>query len=581
MLLLRVSCEEQGTTMKAGSGVPVWVACLLLTFPAIATETQITQPEVDTPLGCVRGRQVGVKGIDHLVNVFLGIPFAQPPLGPLRFSAPLPAQPWEGVRDASTDPPMCMQDIERMNNSRFSLNGKHQIFSISEDCLVLNIYSPAKATTKARKPVMVWIHGGSLMVGSATSQDGSALAAYEDVVVVTVQYRLGILGFFSTGDKRMPSNQGFLDVIAALRWVQENIAPFGGDPNCVTIFGGSAGACIVSALVLSPMATGLFHRAIAQSGVIFSPMLTVSDSSLKVQSLAESLACSSDSMAELVQCLQQKKGEELILTKESKMIAPTYTIDGSFFPKSPEELLKERQFHPVPFLVGVNNHEFGWLIPRAFGLLDKMEQMSRENMLDTLKPSLTNMNVPPEMTSMVIDQYLGSGSDAQAIREAFQELAGDIIFNIPTLNFSRNLQDSGVPIFFYEFQHVPSSFAKIKPPWVKADHAAEQAFMFGGPFLMDERTLLAFPEATEEEKQLSLTMMAQWARFAQTGDPNGKGLPFWPQFNQLEQYLEISLVPRIGQKLKEAQMQFWTETLPSKIQQWHQKKQGRKAPEEL
>uniref|UniRef100_A0A8C2YKM5 Carboxylic ester hydrolase n=1 Tax=Chinchilla lanigera TaxID=34839 RepID=A0A8C2YKM5_CHILA len=580
-LLLRVSCEEQGTTMKAGSGVPVWVACLLLTFPAIATETQITQPEVDTPLGCVRGRQVGVKGIDHLVNVFLGIPFAQPPLGPLRFSAPLPAQPWEGVRDASTDPPMCMQDIERMNNSRFSLNGKHQIFSISEDCLVLNIYSPAKATTKARKPVMVWIHGGSLMVGSATSQDGSALAAYEDVVVVTVQYRLGILGFFSTGDKRMPSNQGFLDVIAALRWVQENIAPFGGDPNCVTIFGGSAGACIVSALVLSPMATGLFHRAIAQSGVIFSPMLTVSDSSLKVQSLAESLACSSDSMAELVQCLQQKKGEELILTKESKMIAPTYTIDGSFFPKSPEELLKERQFHPVPFLVGVNNHEFGWLIPRAFGLLDKMEQMSRENMLDTLKPSLTNMNVPPEMTSMVIDQYLGSGSDAQAIREAFQELAGDIIFNIPTLNFSRNLQDSGVPIFFYEFQHVPSSFAKIKPPWVKADHAAEQAFMFGGPFLMDERTLLAFPEATEEEKQLSLTMMAQWARFAQTGDPNGKGLPFWPQFNQLEQYLEISLVPRIGQKLKEAQMQFWTETLPSKIQQWHQKKQGRKAPEEL
>ncbi|KAM6177445.1 carboxylesterase 3 [Erethizon dorsatum] len=579
--LQNVSCEKQGTAVKPGSCVLVCVTCLLLAFPATATEPQTAQPEVDTPLGCVRGRQVGVKGTDSLVNVFLGIPFAQPPLGPLRFSAPLPAQPWEGVRDAGTDPPMCMQDTEKINNSGFSLNGKHQIFPMSEDCLVLNIYSPAKATTKAGKPVMVWIHGGSLVIGSATFQDGSALAAYEDVVVVTIQYRLGILGFFSTGDKHAPGNQGFLDVVAALHWVQENISPFGGDPNCVTIFGGSAGACIVSALVLSPMATGLFHRAIAQSGVIFSPILTVSDSWPKVQSLADSLACSSDSPAEVVQCLRQKKGQELVLNEESKMMAPAYTIDGSFFPKSPEELLKERQFHPVPFLMGINNHEFGWLIPKSLGLLDKMEQMSREHMLDILKPSLAILNVPPEMMSMVIDQYLGNGSDAQARREAFQELVGDITFNIPVLNFSRNLQDSGVPIFFYEFQHVPSSFAKIKPPWVKADHTAERAFMFGGPFLMDESTLLAFPEATKEEKQLSLTMMAQWAHFARTGDPNGKGLPLWPQFNQLEQYLEISLVPRVRQKLKEAQMRFWTETLPSKIQQWQQQKQGRKAPEEL
>ncbi|XP_023565017.1 carboxylesterase 3 isoform X2 [Octodon degus] len=495
MLLSTVSSEEQRTVVKAGSGVLVWVACLLLAFPSTAPEPQTSQPEVDTPLGYVQGRQVGVKGTDRLVNVFLGIPFAQPPLGPLRFSAPLPAQPWEGVRYASTDPPMCMQDIERMNNSRFSVNGKHKIFSISEDCLVLNIYSPAEATEKARKPVMVWIHGGSLMVGSATSQDGSALAAYEDVVVVTVQYRLGILGFFSTGDKHTPGNQGFLDVVAALRWVQKNITPFGGDPNCVTIFGGSSGASIVSALVLSPMATGLFHRAIAQSGVISSPFLTASDSWPKVQSLADSLACSYNSPSEVVQCLQQKEAQELILSKESKMVIPSYTIDGSFFPKSPEELLKERKFHPVPFLVGVNNHEFGWLIPKALGLLDKMEQMSQEQMLDFFKASLTNLNVPPEMMSMVVDQYLGSGSDAQARREAFQELAGDIIFNIPTLNFSRNLQDSGLPVFLYEFQHVPSSFAKIKPPWVKADHAAEEAFMFGGPFLMDEDTLLGTPIA--------------------------------------------------------------------------------------
>ncbi|XP_048648618.1 carboxylesterase 3 isoform X7 [Marmota marmota marmota] len=542
------------TVVNSGSSALVWVGFLFLAFTTTATEIgdapypagppkvaegmkgkcghepllfpqagigpKVTGPEVDTPLGRVRGRQIGVKGTDRLVNVFLGIPFAQAPLGPLRFSAPLPAQPWEGVRDASTDPPMCLQDVKRMNNSRFTLNGKHQLFSVSEDCLVLNIYSPAETTSETRRPVMIWIHGGSLIVGSATSQDGSALAAYGDVVVVTVQYRLGLLGFFSTGDKHVPGNQGFLDVVAALQWVQENITPFGGDVNCVTIFGGSAGGAIVSALVLSPMATGLFHRAIAQSGVITLPGLMEPNPWPKAQ---------------------------------NNMIS-SYTIDGSFFPQSPQELINERQFHSVPFLLGVNNHEFGWLIPE---------------------------DVPPEMMLTIIDEYIDNHSDAQARRHSFQELMGDILICIPTLNFSRNLQDSGGSVFFYEFQHPPSSFVKIKPAWVKADHGAESAFMFGGPFLMDERSLLAFPEATEEEKQLSLTMMAQWTHFARTGDPNGKGLPVWPRFSKSEQYLEIGLVPRIRQKLKEARMQFWTETLPRRIQQWHQQQKSRKVSEEL
>ncbi|XP_043291673.1 carboxylesterase 3 isoform X6 [Cervus elaphus] len=210
-----------------------------------------------------------------------------------------------------------------------------------------------------------------------------------------------------------------------------------------------------------------------------------------------------------------------------------------------------------------------------------MDQLSLEDMLAILRPFLTNMDVPTEVMSTIIKEYLGSSSDGQAKREAFQELLSDGFITLPMLQFARHLQDSGVSIFFYEFQHRPSSFAKIKPAWVRADHAAELTFMFGGPFLTDESSMLAFPEATEEEQQLSLTMMAQWTNFAWTGDPNGKGLPLWPPFNHAEEYLEISLVPRVNQKPREARMQFWAEILPTKFGQWQHKQKGRKAQEEL
>ncbi|KAM9192136.1 LOW QUALITY PROTEIN: carboxylesterase 3 [Dugong dugon] len=572
-----------GTMVRAGTKVQIWAACLLLAFPAMAadkthlpglqagsfccrltpgpsalpSEPGVAHPEVDTALGHVRGLEVGVKGTDRRVNVFLGVPFAQAPQGPGQFSALCPAQSWEGVQDASTAPAMCLQEMKRMNNFRFLLNDL-RVFSISEDCLILNIYSPAGATTGAGRPVMVWMHGGSMMIGAATSQDGSALAAFGDVLVVTIY----------TGDRHGPGNWAFLDVVAALHWVQGNITPFGGNPNCVTIFGESAGGLIVSALVLSLLAVGLFHRAIAQSGIITFPGILDSDSLSLAQDFADSLACSSNSTAEMLQCLQ-KTGEEMILTKESrqKIRIMLHTTDGTFFPKSPQELLKERQFHPVPFLVGITNHKMSWVIPQmkmSFGPCALQD------------PAL---DIPPELWLTVIDDYLGNTSDPWTQRDALLDLLSDICFNFSTLNFSRNL-DFGVPIFFYEFHH-PSSFVKTKPDWVRVDHGAELAFMFGGPFLKDESSFLAFPEATEEEKQLRLTMMAQWTQFARTGDPNGEGLPYWPLFNQLEQYLEVSPVPRVGQKLREARMKFWAETLPTNIRQWQQKQKGRKAQEEL
>ncbi|NXJ73188.1 SASB hydrolase, partial [Trogon melanurus] len=226
------------------------------------------QPEVVTKYGRVRGYQFKVDAAERSVNVFLGLPFAKPPVGPLRFSEPQPPEPWKGVRDATSYPPICLQEklLGQFTMDFFSMRKENILLQMSEDCLYLNVYTPISTEKQEKLPVFVWIHGGGLTFGDASSYDGSALAALDNVVVVAIQYRLGIIGYFSTGDKYARGNWGYLDQVAALQWIQENIIHFGGDPGSVTIAGESAGGVSVSALILSPLAKGLFHKAISESG---------------------------------------------------------------------------------------------------------------------------------------------------------------------------------------------------------------------------------------------------------------------------------------------------------------------------
>uniref|UniRef100_A0A672FAF9 Carboxylic ester hydrolase n=1 Tax=Salarias fasciatus TaxID=181472 RepID=A0A672FAF9_SALFA len=213
------------------------------------------------------GDYVTVKGSDRRVKLFLAVPFAQPPVGTLRLAAPRDVEPWEGERDATRQPNMCIQDPELVVSVSRTMSMSYSPPEVSEDCLYLNVYTPADAAAGAKLPVLVWIHGGGLSMGAASQYDGSPMAAYENVVIVVIQYRLGILGFLSTGDEHAQGNWGFLDQLAALRWVQGNIEAFGGDPQSVTVAGESAGGISASILTLSPLAAGLFHRAIFQSGV--------------------------------------------------------------------------------------------------------------------------------------------------------------------------------------------------------------------------------------------------------------------------------------------------------------------------
>ncbi|OXB84032.1 UNVERIFIED_CONTAM: hypothetical protein H355_015543 [Colinus virginianus] len=434
------------------------------------------QPEVVTKYGTVRGYQIRVNAAERSVNVFLGLPFAKPPVGPLRFSEPQPPEPWRGVRDATSYPPMCLQNKEiGQFFSDAVTNRKEKVrLQMSEDCLYLNIYTPVSTESQEQLPVFVWIHGGGLVFGAASTYDGSALAAFDNVVVVTIQYRLGIVGYFSTGDKHARGNWGYLDQVAALQWIQENIVHFGGDPGSVTIFGESAGGISVSALILSPLAKGLFHRGISQSGTAIRSLFT------------------------------ENPEEE---AQPSMFISAS--VDGVFLPMSPRQLLSEKAINAVPYMIGVNNCEFGWVIPKMMKFPDFTEGLDKEVARQVLQSSfaLSIKNVTSDTVDRVFNEYTGKAESRAQVRDGLLDALGDLVF-----------------VF----------------------SATETARYHRG-------------NATEEENKLSRTVMKYWTNFARNGNPNGEGLVHWPQYDLDERYLEIDLIQKAAKKLKEHKMEFWVQ----------------------
>ncbi|XP_062969198.1 cocaine esterase-like [Cynocephalus volans] len=534
------------------------LACGLLVLLVRGQGQDSTSPIRTTHMGQVRGSLVHVKGTDVGVHSFLGIPFAKPPVGPLRFAPPEPPESWSGVRDGTSHPAICLQDVTAMNARALKLFNKTMPSTpMSEDCLYLSIYTPVHAHEGSNLPVMMWIHGGGLIVGMASMYDGSALAAFEDVVVVTIQYRLGVLGFFSTGDKHAPGNWGYLDQVAALRWVQQNIAHFGGNPDRVTIFGGSAGGTSVSSHVISPMSQGLFHAAIMQSGVALVPGLINSSSHAVSTMVANLSACDPVDSKALVGCLRAKSEEEILaINNPFKVIHGV--VDGAFLPRHPQELLASGDFQPIPSIIGVNSDEFGWVMPESLDMILTQKEVDREAMLAVLQKTLAHMMLPPEMGDLCMKEYLGDNENSQTLQAQFQEMMGDAIFVMPALRVA-HFQCSHAPVYFYEFQHRPSFFKDIKPPHVKADHGDEVVFVFGSSFWGSH--------ITEEEVLLSRKVMKYWANFARNGNPNSEGLPHWPVFDQEERYLQLNIQPAVGQALRAHRFQFWTKTIPQKIQE--------------
>uniref|UniRef100_A0A669QTG4 Carboxylic ester hydrolase n=1 Tax=Phasianus colchicus TaxID=9054 RepID=A0A669QTG4_PHACC len=466
----------------------------------------------------------------------------------------------------------CLQD--KVTGQFFSdviTNRKEKVrLQMSEDCLYLNIYTPVPTKKQEKLPVFVWIHGGGLVFGAASSYDGSALATFDNVVVVAIQYRLGIVGYFSTGDRHARGNWGYLDQVAALQWIQENIIHFGGDPGSVTICGESAGGISVSALVLSPLAKGLFHKAISESGTAIRTLFTEKPEE-EAQRIAAASGCEKSSSAALVECLRGKTEEEIeqITLKmdlttlrlcntspencEQVPLFISSCVDGVFFPKSPRQLLSEKAVNPVPYIIGVNNCEFGWVIPKIMKFPDFIDGLDKQVARQVLQSSfaLSFESTTSDIVDAVLSEYIGKVESRAQVRDGLLDALGDHVFTFPAIEVARYHRDAGHPVYFYEFQHRPSSAAGVVPEFVKADHGDEIAFVFGRPFLAGN--------ATEEENKLSRTVMKYWTNFARNGNPNGEGLVHWPQYDLDERYLEIDLIQKAAKKLKEDKMEFWVQ----------------------
>ncbi len=342
---------------------------------------------VSTKYGDIQGLVASypnASGPFKSVSKFLGVPFAAPPIGEHRLKPPQPPLVWKNVRQATTHGNICRQS----KLFEFLIKMFSPVFSYSEDCLYLNVFSPNVGLSL---PVMVYIHGGAYEFGSAITQPSDMLAL-RGVVVVVIQYRLGPFGFLTTGDSAAPGNFGMLDQVQAFKWVKENIEHFGGDPNKVTIFGFSAGATSVALHLLSPLSEGLFHQAIAESGVDLSPFATqpVSYGLRFAKELAEKLDCTTTDHEAMVACIREKRDTDIQKASDSinyrfydyHRWAPV--VDKHFLLDTPRNLRKKEEFKKVKLMIGYTSPEggntLGFMVNSSFGMATSVD--------DGVSPSL-------------------------------------------------------------------------------------------------------------------------------------------------------------------------------------------------
>ncbi|XP_030648264.1 neuroligin-2b isoform X2 [Chanos chanos] len=547
-------------------------------------------PMVTTAYGKLRGVRKELNNeILGPVEQYLGVPYATPPIGERRFQPPEAPGSWQEVRNATQFAPVCPQNIhgvlpEIMLPVWFTDNldaAAAYVQNQSEDCLYLNIYVPTEDDIRDRrkKPVMLFIHGGSYMEGTGNMFDASVLAAYGNVIVVTMNYRLGVLGFLSTGDQSAKGNYGLLDQIQALRWLNENIGHFGGDPERITIFGSGAGASCVNLLILSHHSEGLFQRAIAQSGTAISSWSVNYRPLMYTKILARKVGCSYTDTADLVDCLRRKSFRELVdqdIQPARYHIAFGPVVDGDVVPDDPEILMQQGEFLNYDILLGVNQGEGLKFVDDSEGE-DGISAASFDytisNFVDNLYGYPDGKNILRETIKFMYTDW-ADRDNGDMRRKTLLALFTDHQWVAPAVATAKLHAEFQSPVYFYTFHHHCQTEAR--PEWADAAHGDEIPYVFGVP--MVGATDLFPCNFSKNDVMLSAVVMTYWTNFAKTGDPN---IPvpqdtkfihtkpnrfeevIWTKFSSKDkQYLHIGLKPRIRDNYRANKVAFWLELVP-------------------
>ena len=480
----------------------------VLATDEIGTPPPITHPVVQTDAGPVRGVD------DGLIASWKGVRYAAPPVGELRWRAPLPPEPWVEVADATRYGPICPQPKSPIPMGPDTTS--------SEDCLFLNVWAPSGA---GAKPVMVWVHGGAYIFGSGSQPlyDGRALAA-EDVVVVTLNYRMGALGFLELGacdtdGAQFDTNVGIRDVIRALEWVRDNIAAFGGDPGRVTLFGESAGAGIVTTLLTVPAAAGLFQRAIAQS----SPATSTYDVA-RGRSVAElvldrlgvgAAQARSVPVEDIVDAAMYVFDHIPTTTPGTLAFAPI--VDGDLIPDYPVKLARDGRSHPVPLLIGTNRDEaalFRWMKSPLMPIAPKTIRA----MFEQIASEQPELQLPSE--AQIGSAYSGIRTKARGLH-----VARDVGFRMPTVWFAEG-HSAVAPVYLYRFDWTTPMLRALR---LGAAHATELPYVFGN-LVMGPRDITFKLGGLKPGRAVSDRMRTRWAKFAKAQEPAGPAGEPWPAY---------------------------------------------------
>ncbi|HEY5759027.1 MAG TPA: carboxylesterase family protein [Steroidobacter sp.] len=525
--------------------LPMFVGSLCLSLASVAGASE-TRPQVHTRTGIVQG----VTDATAKVDVYKGIPYAKPPTGDLRWRPPAPAPAWKSVRDARKFGHSCLQPPYPPTSVYFG-----DMASPSEDCLTLNVWAPSGAK---KLPVMVWIHGGGLLVGSSSEPlyDGVKMAQ-QGIVVVSINYRLGLLGFFAhsalsaESEQRVSGNYGLLDQVEALRWVRDNVAEFGGDPSQVTIAGESAGGLSVVALLASPLARDLFSRAIVQSAYMQSNR-ALREETLGLRSAeAEGEALAKLAGASNAAALRAADPVKLFMAGLATKWGPEPVIDGVVLKRQLFETFAHDEQAKVPVIAGFNEGEIRSLLH--------------------FMPS----EVPATQAAYEVDVRRRFGTEADAYlavypgvnpREDVMASIRDGACDWTAQALVRKQSEVGQPSYLYYFRHsTPAQRARD----LAAFHASELPYIFGQ---VVESAALGpnWPRAplTSAESQLSDAMLSYWVSFVREGVPAAANMPAWPRFTADERgYLDIDERPSAERDLHPAAIAFADKLIATRRQQ--------------